>query len=115
MGEGLTEAKAGETGSPAHEWLTLLCVPDPSHRAGTNAGAGPPTGLTSPQQGSSPGLFSQESDHHSIPLALSVSPGARGILKCRCASIGCIPLLERNQGSCFQGRRVYTFCCRRVK
>uniref|UniRef100_A0A8C9PNV6 Alpha-defensin N-terminal domain-containing protein n=1 Tax=Spermophilus dauricus TaxID=99837 RepID=A0A8C9PNV6_SPEDA len=38
--------------------------------------------------------------------------GARGVLKCRCASLGCIPFLERNRGSCFQGGKVYTFCCR---
>ncbi|XP_047399807.1 defensin-5-like [Sciurus carolinensis] len=40
--------------------------------------------------------------------------GPRDILRCRCALFGC-SLSERNSGSCFQGGRVYTFCCRRVK
>uniref|UniRef100_A0A8C9PL81 Alpha-defensin N-terminal domain-containing protein n=1 Tax=Spermophilus dauricus TaxID=99837 RepID=A0A8C9PL81_SPEDA len=59
--------------------------------------------------------ISFESDHHSIPLALSVSPGARGIRKCRCTSGVCDRRRgESNHGSCFQGPRVYTFCCRPI-
>ncbi|KAF7470815.1 hypothetical protein GHT09_017885 [Marmota monax] len=61
----------------------------------------------------------EEDQDMAISFAETEAPGvqrsgARRVLKCRCASIACIPFLERNIGSCFQGRKVYTFCCRGV-
>ncbi|XP_046316455.1 alpha-defensin 9-like [Marmota monax] len=62
----------------------------------------------------------EEDQDMAISFAETEAPGvqrsgARGILKCHCSSRGCNQRLgEHNRGSCFQGRKVYKFCCRRI-
>uniref|UniRef100_A0A8C9PKW0 Alpha-defensin N-terminal domain-containing protein n=1 Tax=Spermophilus dauricus TaxID=99837 RepID=A0A8C9PKW0_SPEDA len=62
----------------------------------------------------------EEDQDMAISFAETEAPGlqragARGIRKCRCTSGVCDRRRgESNHGSCFQGPRVYTFCCRPI-
>uniref|UniRef100_A0A8C6A9X2 Alpha-defensin N-terminal domain-containing protein n=1 Tax=Marmota marmota marmota TaxID=9994 RepID=A0A8C6A9X2_MARMA len=59
----------------------------------------------------------EEDQDMTVSFAGPEAPGLQRsrILKCHCSSRGCNQRLgEHNRGSCFQGGKVYKFCCRRI-